>query len=267
MRLLLKAVLPLLWAAPALWAQPQDVKAAVESYLAAADSPAGSKWEFEAILYLWAAGVDGTQTVRGQQVAVDASFSDLVENLEGALMFQLEASKGRFGLLVNLEWMKLGDEVPGPLGGTIDADLESLFVVVGGRYRFLDVERAPGRAVTGDVLAGVRWTDLDLKIESSGGPSTGDNVDWIDPFLGVRTRVDLSQKWSFLARADIAGSSSGSDMTWQAFFGFAYAFSERVSATIGYRWLDVDIAEGSGASRSGLDVRFDGPVLGMVIRF
>ena len=45
------------------------------------DEAAGDEWRSALILYLWGLGMDGTATIRGTEVEVDKSFSDLLEVL------------------------------------------------------------------------------------------------------------------------------------------------------------------------------------------
>ena len=50
-------------------------------------------WDYDLGVYLWALGMDGTMTVRGQEAPVDVSFSDIVDNLEMAFSTHFEANK------------------------------------------------------------------------------------------------------------------------------------------------------------------------------
>ena len=50
-------------------------------------------WDYDLGIYLWALGMDGTMTVRGQEAPVDVGFSDIVDNLEMAFSTHFEANK------------------------------------------------------------------------------------------------------------------------------------------------------------------------------
>ncbi len=55
------------------------------------DTSAAKNWEFSLVpMYLWAASIDGDMTVKGRKVDVNESFSDTIQNLDGALMFHFE---------------------------------------------------------------------------------------------------------------------------------------------------------------------------------
>ena len=53
-------------------------------------------WDYDLFVYLWALGMDGTMTVRGQESDVDVPFSDIFDNLDLAFSTHLEArQRGR----------------------------------------------------------------------------------------------------------------------------------------------------------------------------
>src|SRR5210317_1924724 len=66
---------------------------------AKSDTSPSKDWEFSlAPMYLWAVSIDGDQTVKGNKVDLDVSFSDIWDNLNGALTFHFEGvHKQRWG--------------------------------------------------------------------------------------------------------------------------------------------------------------------------
>ena len=62
-------------------------------------APATAPWQLSITPYLWAVALKGDVSVGRIEADVDASFSDILDNLNGALMLELELRKGRFGLL------------------------------------------------------------------------------------------------------------------------------------------------------------------------
>jgi hypothetical protein len=63
--------------------------------------PTPPSWTYRFTPYGWLTALDGTQTVRGRSVKVDASFIDIVENSD-TLMGDFEAGNGPFALLGNV---------------------------------------------------------------------------------------------------------------------------------------------------------------------
>ena len=81
------------------------------------DSSIAKNWEWSlAPMYLWAASIDGDMTVKGVKVDVEESFSDIVSNLDGALMFHLEGIyQQKWGFFADLMYLRLNpDDVSTP---------------------------------------------------------------------------------------------------------------------------------------------------------
>ena len=66
---------------------------------------------------------------------------------------------------------------------------------------------------------------------------------------------------------EIGGFGAGSDFAWQIFPSAGIRITDSFSAEIGYRWLDIDYASGTGDTRFAYDVLTQGPVLGVGFRF
>jgi hypothetical protein len=67
-------------------------------------------WRFAATLYGWAVNLNGSATVRGNTVNINASVIDLIQKSNSlmALMGDFEADKGRFGFFADVVWAQLG---------------------------------------------------------------------------------------------------------------------------------------------------------------
>jgi opacity protein-like surface antigen len=63
---------------------------------------------------------------------------------------------------------------------------------------------------------------------------------WFDPYIGLRWRYNFSDKFYFVARADISPFDVGADFAWQASAGFGVQLARNVTYEIVYRALDVD---------------------------
>jgi hypothetical protein len=124
-------------------------------------------WQYEATPYLFASGLDGAVGVRGFTTEVDASFSDILENLDGGFMGLFTDRKGPWLFGLEGVYMRLeGDKsrtVTGP-GGVVSVDGEldvtnKLYVVQGtAGYRVLDDRTKV------DLLGAARWTKLDADL-------------------------------------------------------------------------------------------------------
>jgi len=242
---------------------------------ASAEDPVSEDWQFQVAPYVWALAVDGDVTVKGQKSDVSLSFKDIVEELNYGVMLQGEARKGRVGAFANVLYANLGDETDvGPL--KIDPEANLFIGGFSGYYRLgpwdLDSEAgddSPQLIV--DPYAGVRYTYLDLDLDISGGPSLGNDQDWFEPIVGLRTLWELSPRWGVTAAGDIGGFGVGSDFAWQAIGLVSYRFGlfgENNSRFLfGYRALHQDYSTGSGTNKFEWDVTLHGPIFALAIEF
>jgi hypothetical protein len=95
------------------------------------------------------------------------------------------------------------------------------------------------------------------------GRRIGVSETWIDPVIGARARVAISDNWFATAFADVGGFGGDSDLTWQAFASLGYQFNPRWSVLGGWRYFSTE------KEMDGLDVRteFSGPLVGFTARF
>jgi opacity protein-like surface antigen len=85
---------------------------------------------------------------------------------------------------------------------------------------------------------------------------------WVDPLIAARVAVPLNEEWSLTGFADWGGSG-GDDETWQVFGSVKYAFSDKWSTQLGYRYMEIS------KELDGRDVSVDlgGPVLAVSLAF
>ncbi len=67
---------------------------------------------------------------------------------------------------------------------------------------------------------------------------------WVDPFVGLRGRLNLTDQVYLAARADVGGFGVASDITWNLFGALGYQLSERWSTELGWRHYSVDYQDG-----------------------
>ena len=209
-------------------------------------------WEFRVTPYLWMLGMDGTTAVLGDDVPVDASFSDILDLLNIALSVNMELSKGKVFFVLDAMYAALETdfEAPGPVAGDINIDLIIADLAVG--YKVND---------NFDLYAGARLYDQEIGITPTMLAKVTLGDDWTDFILGFRVHNDMSEKWSFTARLD--GAVSGdSESAWYVQAVFLRHFSKNRHLDLGWRYYDVDYESGSGLMRFKWDVAHSGPVIG-----
>jgi hypothetical protein len=232
------------------------VLAMLVAVCAAGPADAQSKsdeWQFQiAPLYLWAADINGTMTVRDrfdQDFGLD--FKDAFDNLEAGFTVHFEAHKGRWGLLADAFYLNLaGSKDINTPGGTADIEIENLILEGAGGYSF---------AESWWVIAGVRYfkLDSDIGFQLDIAPEIEVSESWTDLFAGVMWRPKLGERWTFSGRFDIG--AGGSDLVWNAHAIIDYRLGKWAAILAGYRHLDYDYKN----QNSGIkyDMSLSGPVV------
>lgn len=240
-------------------------------------------WALQISPYMWAAGLNGDISPfrRGPTIGVEKSFSDVLDNLNFGGFVNVWGRYGRFVFSGDIMYVGTTDShgvgplppfrLPGgivlPAGTRVDAtvDTKQFTATLQGGYRVVD---RPG--FTLDALAGARFwhisNDVMLTLGLGGSSITrsyGESFGWVDPVVGARAFFPVTEKLSLQAQVDIGGFDAGSKLTWSALATVNYTFSDRVSASAGYKVLDVHYDCGGHV----YDARLSGPVLGMTYRF
>jgi hypothetical protein len=245
-------------AAPAIGQQP-----------AATAAPPGERWSITVAPYLWIASMDGNASVGRVEADVDVPFSDLLKDLSGGAMLAVDFEKGRFGIGVNGLYARVSpDSEVGPI--EIDATSDSAQLAVLPYYRL--VEWQYGVSSSGRPLrlvvepeAGFRYTYLRTELEIRRGRTFDGSESWVDPLIGSRIGLGLSDRWAIAGEANVGGFGVGSDFTWnvQAYVGYRTTlFGRDTTFAFGYRALSQDYDHGGFE----WDVTMHGPLLGAALR-
>ena len=249
-------------------------------------APAAAPWKLSVTPYAWATSLHGKAGVAGRTADVDVSFSDLLKNLNGAVMLDLELRKGRFALMSDSVYANLEDDSStGQDRIKIDTTANMLIQGLAATYRvgtwqLAEFDRAGPLSVAVDPYAGIRYTYLDTELKGKLDlPNLGVNAkrtaegdkNWVDPIVGLRTIWKLGDRLSLLAAADIGGTSQNSDYSWQAIGLVGYRFglfgTNNANLLAGYRALHQKYEDGNGRNEFDWDVTIHGPVVGLTIAF
>jgi opacity protein-like surface antigen len=233
-------------------------------------------WNFEVTPYFFAAGLDGTAGARGIQADVDASFSDIWDNLDIGLMGLFLARRGPWTLTFDGVYFKVADQrsktVTGPFGqvsvkGALDVSASVTVLQPSLWYRVLDDR------TTVDLGGGLRYT------QTGSGPGREDLDGSRDRVSGRRRQLQrlrqldrcwlwarsvihpISDRWSLMGYADLGGG--GSSLTYQVLAGANWTLDDRLTAKAGYRYVYWDY-EDDGVV---WDISASGPYLGLGIAF
>ena len=130
-----------------------------------------------------------------------------------------------------------------------------------------------------DLMAGARYWHVDNDIKarvslsvSGPGPfdpvlskefSGSDGASWIDPMVGVKSRIDTTTPVYFTGWGMIGGFGVGSDLNWDVMGGVGYQWTDRFSTVLGYRAVGVDYEDDGFV----YDIIQQGVAFGGVINF
>ena len=255
---------------------------------AAAEEPAAPSppWEVSLTPYVWATALKGDAGVGRVDANVDASFSDILKNLNGALMLSLEVRKGRFGLLSDTVYANLEDDDASrddrlKLKATANMLIQSLAGTYRvGTWQLADFSDADALAVTVDPYAGLRYTYLDTELTGkldlpdlgidAHRTAEGDEH-WVDPIVGLRTAWTLGEHWNFVLAGDVGGVSTSNQYSAEAWGTVGYRFGlfgdSNANFLAGYRVLKQKYQDGDGRSEFDWDMTIHGPIAGLKITF
>ena len=230
-----------------------------------AQSPT-KNWEFNlAPFYLWAVTIDGDITTGTNIVPVTIPFSDIIDNLEAAFIVHFEGMyKSKWGFLIDTNYLDISSDVnlPGPINGSANVDFNATLAEFSGLYRI------PNGDHNFDLIAGLRYTKLENKVNLAAGPTLVDaSQDWLDPIIGLRWGWNFADRWNLITRGDIGGFGVGSDLALQGSALIDWQPFKHVSFLAGYRAIYQDYEDGSGTDLFRFDATMHGPVFGVNFRW
>jgi hypothetical protein len=213
--------------------------------------------QYEITPYLWAATIDGTLAVGGDEAPpIDSGYSFFsLDNLDGVASAKFTARGQQWGFLFDFLYVAYEDTL---LAGTplqAKPRLEGHILEYAATYQ-------PASVNDWQVVAGIRQQDIDVELSFlNRTPQAA--VTWFDPFIGVIYSPALTNKLSLSLRGDIGGFGIESERAVNAEATLRYQFGDTFSFKFGYRYLSVDFKDNSLV----YDVSLDGFLFGLGIRF
>jgi hypothetical protein len=201
---------------------------------------------FNANVYLWAVSLDGeaalplNNQVIPQTPVVDVrlGFSDAVKNLKMAAMFTGRFGYKNWGLLYDVNYVKLvyAGTVPvssGYVSGNLTAKQFTGDFCIGYKYPLAN------KNILFESYIGTRISSLDntLDLVSSNQLTYTYNAaqTWIDPIVGADAMIPFSKHWFSYFKGDLGGL--GSKFTGMILGVAGYKFSENWNSTVGFKYL------------------------------
>ena len=228
---------------------------------ARAQGPSTDEWNVDFVpLYFWAASLNGDLGAGPATVPIDLGFDQAADNLGGAFSFHLEASRGRWGALVDLNFIRLETDADFTVAGrpvTGNLELDNIMFEAGASY----LAHEPAQLA---VIGGLRTYTLSPKIGFTtavgGATPVDESITSPNAFVGVLLRPKLSGRWTLITRADIGGGDA--NVTWSAEAGLGVRVKPWIGLAFGYKGLGIDVEYDDKVVRR-YDVVHHGPFVGM----
>ena len=220
------------------------------------------------IFYTWLLQTEGHYTAQGVNYNANLSMREVLENSDLNLQFYFEADKGDWGFSVEPAFLDISQE--SSKGGVqFDNKIDMILVDFAAQYRVWKTRTPQPMSVYAYV--GARYWNFDNEANGQGAaPNSSAHLDIIDPVVGGRFRMDVTDRMQLAIRGDIGGfglSDKQSHLTWQTWLFVGYDVTKYFWVFGGYRAMALDYSEGHGAGEKGADITFYGPVIGLDFDF
>lgn len=244
-------------------------------------------WSVGVAPYLWLPQIQGTLSTRGVTAVIDLDYHDLFDLLGNGDLFAAGVHlEGRYRKLSFLVDDFGGTARPqtsvkyGPnemLRGRADVTFDFNFLEFGPAYRVVDLPVDDDRSIIIDLLTGGRFMYFHDSISVLNARGNADQkvnatTTWVDPFVGGRWWVPVSENLDVIFRGDIGGFGAGSQLAWNLVGGFQYELpwspgGVRTSIAAIYKAFDFNYATGSASQKTVVALNLRGPALGLTFEF
>jgi hypothetical protein len=244
---------------PALAEPTERIEPATNAAESAPDSSPGDAWRGTVELYGFAPlRVTGTTTIRGFEADTDLNLGDILSSLRWATSLRGSVERGRWGLLTDLSYVRLGEDAArttpgGRFTGRARVSTTQGIYDLAVRYRLGEPESAVASPGAFSVIPylGVRVIDarLDASAEIQGNGPLGLSFEregtfgrtWAQPLAGLQGSVFLSPRLRAFARADVGGFglSGEKDLSGNAQVGLGYAIGNNTDLNLSWRYMSL----------------------------
>lgn len=240
---------------------------------------------FDFGLYLWGASMSAEIDSERFDATSRVSFSDVLENLNVAVMARARANFGKASVVFDGNYMDLqSDKVqktvnvgPGPgvdLTGSAKAQLEAFILELNTGYEVLDVNgpfsKGPNdeRGTRGELYVGGRYYSMKPSLTLKGPfgrRDLGEWSSWVDGVVGARVFIDLSRTVALGVQGDVGGFNIGnsSNLAWSQITSLSWKTTDRMTLALGYKFLD--FRKEDGDNKVAIQIR--GPFIASFVRF
>ena len=227
------------------------------------------RFEASVTPYVWMAGMKAELQFgsRFPEVAVDQSFGQILDALQGAFMGAAEIRMGRIGLMSDVFYARTILPVTTEdilyTGGSLEHDVTVMTLAA-----TLRAGEGPKGHI--DLLAGLRtwWTHSDLEMDGrfkrfDVSRKVSDN--WGHAIAGVSARHNLNDRLFITSYLDVGGFNPGTEFSWQYIGTLGYAVGDKMEVAAGYRFLHFEHVDVDGLFTR--KVNYSGPLLSSRMKY
>lgn len=224
-----------------------------------------------------------TQNNRSVTTEAVLNLGQVLDNLQWITAVRGSVEKGRWGVLTDLSYTKLGQEdgatsPNGLLTGRASVNVSQGIYDLAVRYRFGEPEAAVGTPGQFSLIpyAGIRVIDAQMDVAAQVDLGNILSVQrqgnfgrtWAQPLLGTQASLFLSPRLRAFARADIGGFGldGAKDLSGNAQIGLGYAVGNSADLNISWRYFGLDYNNGSNPD-SGFSSYQNGLEIGLKFFF
>jgi len=237
-------------------------------------SVAANDWTWTITPYAFLADVHVDVKHNDEQIiSSDITLSELIDDLESAIIFHVEGKGDRHGVFADFYFNDYGanPKMFDQGGQVIEAksDEKVWITDLGGVYY-------PGKDSSGfGIRYGVRMIKFDDEIDivSVNGVPTNQRIfdaskTFVDGLLGFHYDKRFTDDWSFLIVGD--ASTGDTELVWnvQGLFGYHFGARDQYAVRFGYRHMDFELKSDDGlGNKIAIDMDWSGPVVGFSFTF
>jgi len=210
--------------------------------LATTSVSAEEEWQISWTPYIWAANLSADMDFGRGPISADLDFHEIIDKLEGVYSHYLEFRKGRWGVANEIVYLNIADSMKNPIPGITeaDADLKQSIIDLVATYHTGNDENTM-------LYGGLRYINLEVEVDTTSPlPALNLELDadknWTNLLVGVRQIYPLNDKWSLLARGDIA-TDFGDEQSYAINLGANYDMTDLLDLKFGYRYMEVDFED------------------------
>lgn len=225
---------------------------------------ADDDWYFLLAPYVWFAGAKGELTPAPGISArdVDVSAIEALQDTEASFTLMFQAQKQRHGVLFDVFYSDVLQEssTDAEFAVRYKAALKNTMVTTGYSY---ELHNSPQSII--NIVGGLRYwqvdTRLTLDLDSPQPQNNHNSESWVDPVVGVDTKIRLADSPVYLSGFfGVGGATGGADSFYDVSGHIGIPLTDSLIASLGYRLFDVEYDRNAFV----YDIRQEGWVLGLV---